>query len=97
MANRRERRTFTEAFKAEAVGLVRDEGKTVAATARALDLTESALRQWVRDAAREARRTGALSPGERKELEQLRRENRTLRMERDILKKAAAFFAKDHA
>ena len=97
MGNRRQRRTFTEAFKAEAVRLVRDEGRTVAEAARALDLTESALRQWVRDAEREARRTGALSSGERRELEQLRRENRTLRMERDILKKAAAFFAKDHA
>jgi transposase len=96
MANRRQRRTFTDAFKAEAVRLVRDEGKTVSAAARALDLTESALRHWVRDADRDARRTGALSP-ERKALEQLRRDNRTLRMERDILKKAAAFFAKDHA
>jgi transposase len=97
MANRRQRRDFTEAFKAQAVRLVRESGKTVSAAARELDLTESALRQWVRDADREARRTGALSSGERKELEQLRREVRTLRMERDILKKAAAFFAKDHA
>lgn len=97
MGERRKRRTFSEAFKAEAVRLVRDEGKTVAAAARALDLAESALRLWVRDAEREARRTGALSNVERKELEQLRRDNRTLRMERDILKKAAAFFAKDHA
>jgi transposase len=97
MGERRKRRTFSEAFKAEAVRLVRDEGKTVAAVARALDLAESALRLWVRDAERDARRTGALSNGERNELEQLRRENRTLRMERDILKKAAAFFAQDHA
>ena len=97
MANRRQRRDFTEAFKAQAVRLVRESGKTVSAVARELDLTESALRQWVRDADREARHTGALSSGERKELEQLRREVRTLRMERDILKKAAAFFAKDHA
>jgi transposase len=97
MANRRQRRDFSEAFKADAVRLVRETGKTVSAAARELDLTESALRQWVRDAEREARRTGGLSSGERKELEQLRREVRTLRMERDILKKAAAFFAKDHA
>ena len=97
MANRRQRRDFTEAFKVQAVRLVRESGKTVSAVARELDLTESALRQWVRDAEREARRTGALSSGERKELEQLRREVQTLRMERDILKKAAAFFAKDHA
>jgi transposase-like protein len=97
MANRRQRRDFTEAFKAQAVRLVRESGKTVSAVARELDLTESALRQWVRDANREARHTGALTSGERKELEQLRREVRTLRMEREILKKAAAFFAKDHA
>ena len=97
MAHRRQRRDFTEAFKAQAVRLVRESGKTVSAVARELDLTESALRQWVRDTEREARRTGALSNGERKELEQLRREVQTLRMERDILKKAAAFFAKDHA
>jgi len=63
------------------------EGKTVTATARALDLAESPLRLWVRDAERDARRTGTLSNAARKELEQLRRENRTLRMERDILKK----------
>ncbi len=97
MANRRQRRDFSEPFKADAVRLVRETGKTVSAVARELDLTESALRQWVRDAEREARRTGTLSSGERKELEQLRREVRTLRMERDILKKAAAFFARDHA
>jgi transposase len=93
MGERRKRRTFSEAFKAEAVRLVRDEGKTVAAAARALDLAESGLRLWVRDAEREARRTGALSNGERKELEQLRRENRTLRMERDILKNFRARLA----
>ena len=97
MANRRQRRKFSEAFKTETVRLLRESGKTLSAVARELDLTESALRQWVRDAEREARRTGALSSGERKELEQLRREVQTLRMERDILKKAAAFFAKDHA
>jgi transposase len=97
MANRRQRRDFTEAYKAQAVRLVRESGKTVSAVARELDLTESALRQWVRDADRDNRRTGALSSPERKELEQLRAEVRTLRMERDILKKAAAFFAKDHA
>ena len=50
MASRRQRRDFTEAFKAQAVWLVRESGKTVSAVARELDLTESALRQWVRDA-----------------------------------------------
>ncbi len=75
-----------------------DEGKTVGAAARDLDLTESALRQWVEraQADRTRGRTG-LTTAERDELAQLRKENRELRMERDILKKAAAFFAKHQA
>jgi transposase len=72
-----------------------DEGKTVAAAARDLDLTESALRSWVEQARadRTHGRTG-LTTAERDELTRLRKENRELRTERDILKKAAAFFAK---
>jgi transposase-like protein len=97
MANRRPKRQFTEAFKAETIRLVRESGKPISAIAREMDLTESAVRQWVKDAEREARRTGTLSSPERKELEQLRRDVRTLRTERDILKKAMAFFAKDQA
>ena len=75
-----------------------DEGKTVGAVARDLDLTESALRQWVKRARadRTRGRTG-LTTAEREELAQLRKENRELRTERDILKKAAAFFAKHQA
>jgi transposase len=95
MANRRQRRKFTEAFKAETVRLLRESGKTVAAVARELDLTESAVRQWAKEAGLVEGRTGVLTSAERRELEQLRRDVRTLRMERDILKKAAAFFAKD--
>jgi transposase len=92
---RRPRRTFTDEFKAGAVRLVLDAGKTVAATARDLDLTETALRQWVQraQADRTQGRTG-LTTAEREELARLRKENRELRTERDILKKAAAFFAK---
>ena len=96
MANRRHRRKFTEAFKAETVRLLRESGKTVAAVCREMDLTESAVRQWAKEADLVGRRSGALTSPERRELEQLRRDVRTLRMERDILKKAAAFFAKDH-
>ena len=75
--------------------LVLDEGKTVGAAARDLDLTESALREWVKRARadRTQGRTG-LTTAEREELARLRKENRELRTERDILKKAAAFFAK---
>jgi transposase len=93
-----DRRAFTKEFKAETVRLVRDSGKSVGAVARELDLTETALRDWVRQAEIDAGRgaPGALTTEERQELGRLRRENRTLRMERDILKKATAFFAKEN-
>jgi transposase len=96
---KRKRRTFTTEFKAEAVRLVRDSGKSVPTVARELDLTETALRSWVRQAEVDAGRgaPGALTSEEREELGRLRRETRTLRMEREILKKAAAFFAKESA
>lgn len=92
---RRPRRQFTDEFRAQAVRLVLDEGKSVAAAARDLDLTASALRMWV-DRARADRTKGktGLTTAEREELARLRKENRILQEERDILKKAAAFFAK---
>ena len=95
---RRARRQFSDEFKAGAVRLVLDEGKTVGAVARELDLTASALAVWVRQALadRTKGKTG-LTSEERGELADLRKENRELRMERDILKKAAAFFAKNQA
>ena len=96
--SKRSRRSFTEEFKAGAVRLVLDEGKSVGAAARDLDLTESALRNWV-EHARADRGTGTpgvLTSSERDELGRLRKEVRELRMERDVLKKATAFFAKDH-
>jgi transposase len=94
---KRKRRAFTTEFKAEAVRLVRESGKSVPTVARELDLTETALRSWVRQAEVDAGRgaPGALTSEEREELGRLRRETRTLRMEREILKKAAAFFAKE--
>jgi transposase-like protein len=96
---KRKRRAFTTEFKAEAVRLVRKSGKSVPTVARELDLTETALRSWVRQAEVDAGRgaPGALTSEEREELGRLRRETRTLRMEREILKKAAAFFAKESA
>ncbi len=95
---RRVRRRFTEEFKAGAVRLVLEEGKTVGAVARELDLTASALAVWVRQAQadRSKGKTG-LTTAEREELARLRKENRELRLEREILKKAAAFFAKHQA
>jgi transposase len=97
-SGRRVRRQFTDEFRAGAVRLVLDEGKTIGAVARELDLTPSALGVWVRHAQadRTKGRTG-LTTEERAELAQLRKDNRELRMERDILEKAAAFFAKNQA
>ena len=95
---RRLRRQFDDEFKAGAVRLVLDEGKRAGRVARDLDLTESALRNWVEHARadRTKGRTG-LTTEEREELRRLRKENRELRTEREILKKAAAFFAKHQA
>ena len=94
-SGRRPRRRFTDEFKEGAVHLVLDEGKTVGAVARELDLTASALGLWVRQArAERTQGKSGLMKEEREELARLRKENRELRMERDILKKAAAFFAK---
>ena len=78
--------------------LVLDEGKTIGQVARDLDLTASALRGWVvRARADRTKGKTGLTSEERAELSKLRREVRELRMERDILKKAAAFFAKESA
>jgi transposase len=92
------RRKFTDEFKAGATRLVLDEGKTVAQVARDLDLTPSALSGWVKQARadRSGGKTGVTSD-ERAELAALRKELRVVKMERDILGKAVAFFAKENA
>ena len=94
---RRARRAFTAEFKSEAVRLCRVGDRTSAQVAVDLDLTETALREWVRRADIDTGNgpPGALTSDERAELAQLRRENKRLQMEREILKKAAAFFAKE--
>ena len=89
------RRKFTEEFKAEAVALVRSSGKSVGQIASDLDLTETALRRWVQRAEKDFPTDPPLGEGERAELKRLREEVGVLRMERDFLKKAAAFFAKE--
>jgi transposase len=98
-SSRRARRVFTEEFRAGAVRLVLDEGKTAGAVARDLDLTESALRSWVSRALadRTKGKSGGLTTIEREELARLRKEVRQLRLERDTLKKATVFFAKENA
>ena len=95
----RRRRSFTPEFKAEAVRLVLDEGKSVSQVAKDLDLTMSSLGQWVERerADRGKSKRGTLTTDEREELAKLRKENRELKMQREVLKKAAAFFAKENA
>lgn len=92
---KRARRQFTDEYKAEAVSLVRTSGKTLPQVARELDLTESPLRIWVQRATSRHEPGSDLSPSERQELGLLRKESRVLRMERELLLKAAAFFAKE--
>jgi transposase-like protein len=94
---RRERRRFTDEYKAETVRLIQTSGKSIGKLALELGIGETALRRWVEQAELEAGRgpAGALKRSEREELAELRRENQRLRMERAILKKATAFFAKE--
>ena len=91
----RARRTFTPEFKAETVELIRSSGKSVGEVCRDLDLTETAVRRWVQQAEIDAGKRPGLTTAEREELARLRREVLVLREEREILKKAAAFFAKE--
>ena len=82
----RHRRSFTPEFKAEVVALVRQPGRTAGGVARDLDLTETAVREWVKQAERdEGVRADGLSSAERAEMAQLRKELREAREERDIL------------
>jgi transposase len=93
-----ERRRFGREFKLEAVKLVRERGVTVAQAARDLDLHENLLRKWVKDFAADPQHAfpgqGQMKP-EPLEIERLRREVHKLKAERDILKKAAAYFARE--
>ena len=94
---KRQRRSFTDEFKAGAVRLVIEEGRTIAQVARDLDLTETAFRRWVEQARADKGKAklGVLTSPEKEELASLRKRVRELTMERDILKKATAFFAKE--
>ena len=92
---RRPRRSFSDEFKAEVVELVRQPGNTMGGVARDLDLTETAVRAWVRQADIDDGPRDGLTSGERDELVRLRRQVRVLREERDILKRATAFFARE--
>lgn len=93
-----QRRRFSREFKLEAVRLVKDRGVAVAQAARDLDVHENVLRKWIREAKTDPQYAfpghGQMKP-EQLEIDRLRREVAKLRAERDILKKAAAFFARE--
>jgi len=93
----RRRRSFTAEFKAEIVELCQRGDRSVGQVAKDFDLTETAVREWVKQAQRDAgsRQDGGLTTAERKELAELRRENRRLREDVEILKRATAFFVKE--
>lgn len=98
----KKRRHFTDEFKAEVVALCRQGDRSSAQVARDLGLVESVVNRWVQKAegrspASPPQGAGHLAANEREELARLRKENARLRMEREILKKAAAFFAKENA
>jgi transposase len=93
----RRRRSFTPEFMAEIVELCQRGDRSVGQVARDFDLTETAVREWVKQAGRDAgtRQDGGLTTDERRELAQLRWENRRLREDVEILKRATAFFANE--
>jgi transposase len=94
---KRTRRVHTQEFKADTVELVRSGKRNASQVARDLGLSDSLVRSWVKQAEIDAGRgpDGALTTAEKEELSRLRKEVKVLRMEREILKQAATFFAKE--
>lgn len=90
-SSRRPRRKFTKEFKAEAVAMVEESGGQIAMVARELNIYDSSLGNWVRQAREEAE--GAPSVEERAEIRELKRELERVKRERDILGKAVAYFS----
>jgi transposase len=92
------RRIFSREFKLEAVKLIKERGVAVAQAARDIDVAESVVRRWLREGEADTQHAfpghGQVKP-EQQELTQLRREVAKLKAERDILKKAAAYFARE--
>jgi transposase len=91
----RQRRAFTAEYKAEVVALCQTGSRSIGAVARDLGIGETAVRRWIAQAEIDNGQRDGLTTAERAELSQLRKENRVLREERDILKRATAFFAKE--
>ena len=89
------RRKYTDEFKDEAVNLVREQGYKITEASRNLGIHDSLLRRWIKDRSPDGNGNSPVPGNVQAELKRLKRENERLRMEREILKKAAAFFAKE--
>jgi transposase len=92
----RTRPPYPEEFRREAVALIRSGQRSLAEASKSLGVSQQTLRTWLKREAVDAGEVEGVSSDEREELRRLRRENRVLREEREILKKAAAFFAKEN-
>ncbi len=91
----RTRAPYPEEFRREAVALVRSDERTVPEIAKSLQISDQTLRNWVRQADVDVGARAGLSSEEREELRRLRKENRVLRQEKEVLAKATAFFARE--
>jgi transposase-like protein len=91
----RSRRSFTDEFKRDAVAMVLDDGNKVVDVAERLGIGEGTLGNWVRQARVDRGERAGMTTSERTELAELRRDNARLRMERDLLKRATAFWVKE--
>ena len=91
----RPRRSFPDEYKAQVVELCRSGERSVGAVAKDLNLSETAVRRWIAQAEIDSGHRAGLTTAEREELSRLRKENRVLREERDLLKRAASFFARE--
>ncbi len=92
---RRRRRSFTAEFKADAVAMVIEDGRSIRSVAEGLGIGESSLGNWVRQARIDTGERHGVTTSERQELVELRKQNAQLRMERDLLKRATAFWVKE--
>jgi transposase len=86
---------YPEEFRREAVALIRSGQRSLAEASKSLGVSQQTLRNWLKREGVDAGRVEGVGSEEREELRRLRRENRVLREEREILKKAAAFFARE--
>lgn len=91
----RKRRSFTDEFKRDAVAMVLDDERTIVDVAQSLGIGESTLGNWVKQGRIDRGERAGLTSSEKSELSELRRENARLRMERDLLKRATAFWVKE--